>query len=84
MREAFTGVRMMHTKIEGAQEYRFNCQVLYAPFERQIKCISNSESALCIEFRITVTFTLEYDDRNSSAREGKQEQEKIDEEYLVS
>ena len=66
--------------------YRFKYQVFYASFERQ-KYISIFESARCIEFRITVTSNLERELRlncNCLGREGKQEQEKIDEEYLAS
>ena len=42
--------------------YRLKYQVLYASFECHIKCILNLESALCIEFRITVTSNLDKED----------------------
>ena len=60
MHETYTAVRMTRTKTEGALEYRFRYHVLYASFERQIKCISNLESALSVTVcRIIVTSNLE-------------------------
>ena len=53
---------------------------LYTPFECQVKCTSNLESALSVTVhRITVDCSSNY-----SAAEVKQERKKTDEEYLVS